>query len=111
MNDSITSTNVFISSIKVSMAAVVEVTSKESVAKDFVEASVEVTPVEAFISSIYSMAASTEASMNINKSVKASINSAKASITSMKASIYAFVDVTSMEAFVEAFVEAPVEVT
>ena len=65
------------------------------------KASVEVSSVEAFISSIFSMEASTEASMKTSvkvTSMKASITSAKASITSMKASI-------------EDFVEAPVEAT
>ena len=44
-------------------------------------------------------------------SMKATINSAKAYIASMKASMEAFVEVTSLEAFVKAFVEAPVEVS
>ena len=102
----------------------------EAFVKAFVEASVELASVEAFISSISSMEASitsikasmkdfvevtsVKASMKDSvevTSVEASITSAKDPITSIKASIEAFVEVTSMEAFVEAFVKAPVEAT
>ena len=66
------------------------------------KASVKVSAGEAFISSISSMEAPTEASMKTSvevTSIKASITSTKASITSMKAFMEAFVEVTSMEAF------------
>ena len=74
--------------------------------------SVEGTSVKAFISSIFFMEDSTEASMTTSveeNSMKCSITSRKKFITSIKASMEAFVDVTSIEAFVEAFVDAPVE--
>ena len=76
--------------------------------KAFVEAPGEVTSVEAYMSSISSMEASTDASMKSFvgvASVKASITSTKASITSIKASIEVFLEITYMEAFVQAFVE------
>ena len=78
------------------------------------KASVEVTSVEAFISSISSMELPTEVSMKTSVEVtfmKVSITSAKASITSMKAFMEDFVEATSMEAYVEDFVDSPVEVT
>ena len=66
-----------------------------------VKAFVKVTSVEAFIYSISSMEASTEASMKTSvevTSMKASITSAKASLTSMKAFMEVLWKDTSMEA-------------
>ena len=77
----------------------------------FVEAPVEVTSVEPFMSSILLMKASTNTSVEVTF-VKASITSAKASITSMKTSMMEdFVELSSMESFVEALLETPVEAT
>ena len=80
----------------------------------FVEVCVEVSSLEAFISSTISMKSFVEAFVGASMQVVAgqtSKTSAKAFNNSIKASMEAFVVVKCMEAFVNAFVDAGVEVT
>ena len=107
MEASVTSAKAFTASMKAFMDDFGDVTSLETFVEGYAEAPLEVTYVIPFISSVSFMEAYTEASMTTSVDVtliKAFISSTKGPITSMKYSIEAFVEDTSMEAFVEAFV-------
>ena len=104
MTASISSAKDSITFMKASIEDFVEITSMEAFAEVFVEAPVEITCVEDFISFIPSMEASTEASSKAfveDASLKAFSTYAKTSITSMKSSVEDFVEVTPMESFVK----------